>query len=74
MYRYICPSHSVGLVLYPETPAPVSGSVNVHFSCIDNASIPESENDTVTCHSNGTWGTNIPVCECNPGYVDKVTK
>ena len=41
------------LSLYPETSAPVSGSVNVHFSCIDNASISELESDTVTCHSNG---------------------
>ena len=74
VYHYICPLHQEGLVLYPEAPAPVSGSVDVHFSCIDNASIPESESDTVTCHSNGTWSTDIPVCECNLGYVDNVTK
>ena len=74
VYHYICPSYSVGLVSYPEAPAPVSGSVDVHFSCIDNASIPESESDTVACHSNGTWGTDIPVCECNLGFEDKVTK
>ena len=27
VYCYICPSRQVGLVLYPDTPAPVSGSV-----------------------------------------------
>ena len=31
VYHYICPSRQVGFVLYPETPAPVSGSVNVQF-------------------------------------------
>ena len=48
-----------GTCLYPEAPAPVS--VDVHFSCIDSASIPELESDTVTyiCHSNGTWGIEL---------------
>ena len=68
VYRYICPSRQEGLVLYPETPAPVSGSVNVQFTCVDNAYIPESVSDIVTCYHNGTWSTDIPVCECNVGY------
>ena len=71
VYRYNCPSRQVGLVLYPETPAPVSGSVNVNFSCVDNAYIPESENGTVTCYHNGTWST--AVCECNVGYKNTGT-
>ena len=62
VYRYTCPSRQVGLVLYPETPAPASGSVNVYFTCVDNASIPESESDTVICNHNGMWSTHIPVC------------
>ena len=73
VYRHICPSRQVGLVLYPETPAPVSGSVNVQFNCADNAYIPESESDTVTCYHNGTWSTDIPVCECNIGYENSGT-
>ena len=50
-----------GTCLYPEAPAPVSDSVDVHFSCIDSASIPGLESDTATCicHSNGTWGTEL---------------
>ena len=68
VYRYNCPSRQEGLVLYPETPAPASGSVNVQFTCVDNAYIPESESDTVTCYHNGTWGTDFSVCECNLGY------
>ena len=70
VYHYNCQSYQVGIVLYPETPAPVSGSVNVQFTCVDNAYIPESESDTVTCNHDGTWSTDFPVCECNLGYVD----
>ena len=68
MYCYICPSRQVGLVLYPETPAPAFGSVDVQFTCVDNAYIPKSESDTVRCYYNGTWSTEVPVCECNVGY------
>ena len=70
VYRYICPSQQKGLVLYPETPAPVSGSLNVQFTCVDNA---ESESDTVTCYHNGTWSAEVPVCECNVGYENTGT-
>ena len=70
VYHYICPSRQEGLVLYPETPAPVSGSVNVQFTCVDNA---ESESDTVTCNHDGTWSTEVPVCECNVGYENMGT-
>ena len=62
VYHYICPSRKEGLVLYPETPAPVSGSVNVQFTCVDNAYIPESDSNTVTCYHNRTWSNEVPVC------------
>ena len=71
VYRYNCPSRQVGLVLYPEVPAKVSGSVNVKLTCVDNASIPESESDTVTCSSDGKWSSNIPLCECDLGYENR---
>ena len=74
VYHYICPSRQEGLVLYPETPAPESGSVNVNFSCVDNAHISEIESDTVSCYHNGTWSTDIPVCECNVGYENIGTR
>ena len=73
VYHFICLSRQVGLVLYPETPAPVSGSVNVQFTCVDNAYIPETESDTVTCYYNETWSTEVPVCECNVGYENMGT-
>ena len=73
VYHYICPSRQVGLVLYPEIPAPESGSVNVQFTCVDNSYIPMSESDTITCYHNGTWSTEVPVCECNVGYENTGT-
>ena len=73
VYHYICPSQQKGLVLYPEIPTPVSGSVIVQFTCVDNASIPESESDTVTCNHDGTWSTEVPVCECDVGYENTGT-
>ena len=75
VYHYNCPSRQEGLVLYPETPAPANfSSVDVRFTCVDNAHTSESESDTTTCHSNGTWATDIPVCECNLGYENRGTE
>ena len=71
VYHYICPSRQVGLVLYPETPAPISGSININVKCVDNAVV--SGSPKVTCHSNGTWGPDISQCECNVGYA-KITE
>ena len=73
VYHYICPSQQKGLVLYPEIPTPVSGSVNVQFTCVDNAHLPESESDTITCYHNATWSTEVPVCECSVGYENMGT-
>ena len=71
VYHYNCPSRQVGLVLYPETPAPAFGSVDVQFTCVDNA---YTESDTIKCHSNGTWATDIPVCKCDLGYENRRTE
>ena len=68
VYRYNCPSRQVGLVLYPETPAPVSGSVTINVKCVDNA--VASGSTQVTCHSNGTWGPDTSQCECSLGFAN----
>ena len=68
VYRHNCKSMQTGLVLYPETPAPVSGSSNIDITCVDNADICGSPE--VTCGSDGMWGSQSPRCECRGGYED----
>ena len=70
VYRYNCQSFQRGFVLYPDVPAPVSDSVNINITCVPNATVSSSAQ--VTCHSDGTWGLEIPVCEC--GYVVRGTE
>ena len=72
VYRYNCQSFQRGLVLYSDVPAPVNGSVNIIISCVPNAIISGSAQ--VTCHSDGTWGPENPVCECHLGYEDRDTE
>ena len=66
VYRNNSQSFQRGLVLYPDAPAPVSNSENIAISCVPNAIVSGSAQ--VTCHSNGTWGPENPVCECRLGY------
>ena len=65
----ICQARSVGLVRYPATLAPVTGTDDVTVYCADNAHITSSAR-TVTCTANGDWiaPTRAPVCECDTGY------
>ena len=72
VFRNNCQSFQRGLVLYPDAPAPVNGSENITISCVPNAVV--SGSTQVTCYSNGTWGPESPVCECQPGYTDGGTK
>ena len=58
VYRNNCKSRQVGLVLYPDTPAPESDTVDVAISCAETA---------FTCTSSGTWGTE---CQCKCGYME----
>ena len=69
VYRHNCKSMQTGLVLYPETPAPVSGSSNIDITCVPNADSFGSPQ--VTCDSDGEWGPQNPRCECRAGYEDR---
>ena len=62
-----CNSKSVGLVRYPTTLAPASGSVTVTTQCADNAHIRSGSSPSVRCTSTGSW-SGTPVCECDAGY------
>ena len=71
-YRHSCKSMQTGLVLYPETPAPVSDSINISITCVPNADVCGSP--PVTCDSDGMWGSQSPRCECRAGYEDRGTE
>ena len=58
----------MGLVRYPTTLAPASGSVTVTTQCADNAHIFNSTTLNATCTSSGSWSGQIPQCQCNEGY------
>ena len=59
-----CSERSVGLVRYPTTLAPASGSVPVTTQCADNAHV---RSGSVRCTSSGSWSGTL-VCECDAGY------
>ena len=64
----VCRAKSEGLVHYPTTLAPVSGSVTVAVQCTDSAHIINSTSLNVTCTSNGSWSGGTPVCACDERY------
>ena len=71
VYRENCRARQTGLILYPSAPAPVSGSARADISCVENAEVVGSS--SVLCQSDGTWSSqNNPVCQCRPGYVNRV--
>ena len=57
-----------GLVHYPTTLAPVSGSRIVAAQCADNAHIRSGSSLYVMCVFNGSWSGLTPQCECGDGY------
>ena len=66
----MCRAKSAGLVHYPTTLAPVSGSVTVAVQCADNAYIINSTSLNVSCTSNGSWSGVTPQCQCNEGFYE----
>ena len=57
----------MGLVHYPTTLAPASGSVTVATHCADNAH-RTSSGLNVSCTSSGNWSGATPQCQCDTGY------
>ena len=62
-----CHAKTEGLVRYPTTLAPDTGSVNVTTQCADNAH-RTSSSLSVSCTSSGSWSGTIPQCQCDTGY------
>ncbi|CAI8015992.1 Ephrin type-A receptor 2, partial [Geodia barretti] len=65
-----CQARSDGLVRYPTTPAPASGSVTVTTQCADNAHVRTGSSLSVRCSSSGSWTGTTPQCECDTGYEE----
>ena len=63
--RYQCKTKQVGLVVFPETAAPVEHDLRVTASCKPHSS-PITDL-TVTCDSTGHWSGSA-TCVCDPGY------
>ena len=57
----------MGLVHYPTTQAPTSGSVTVTTQCTDNAHRTNSSLN-IRCTSSGSWSGTTPQCQCDAGY------
>ena len=62
-----CEAKTEGLVRYPTTLAPASGTQSVTTQCADNAH-RTSSSLSVTCNSSGIWGGQTPQCQCDSGY------
>ena len=63
----LCEAKTEGLVRYPTTVAPASGTLSVTTQCADNAH-RTSSSLSVTCSSSGIWGGRTPQCQCDSGY------
>ena len=63
----VCEGKTVGLVHYPTTITPASGSVTVTTQCADNAH-RTSSSLSVSCTSSGSWSGTTPQCQCDTGY------
>ena len=74
-FSKVCRERVLGLVNYPTTHAPASGSSNVVGigQCSEHSSVDQSgatETDVV-CGSEGVWADS-PDCVCDPGYFRSV--
>ena len=70
IYRHECPAKAVGLVRYPATQAPISGSVSVTTECASNSHT--SGRLAATCDSEGYWTDHSTLCECDLGYSEMI--
>ena len=58
----------MGLVDYPSTTAPETGTLTVTTQCVENA-VESSPSLSVTCDSSGNWGNETPRCQCREGHT-----
>ena len=66
VYRHECATKQEGLVIFPNTAAPIANTTTVATECMPN-SFPVTDM-SVTCDSSGYWDGSAE-CVCNPGYI-----
>ena len=72
--RFNCAPFQDGLIIYPDSPAPVTGSAPVAVSCVSNGAV-SSQSPHAQCGSNGQWVSQTPTCGCSPGYeINLITR
>ncbi len=74
VFYNVCPQETVGLVMQPETRAPIierlSTPIEVTAQCVTRASPDNGGAPRLTCSQGGVWGTIAGSgCTCNPGFV-----
>ena len=73
VYRNNCKSRQIGMVKYSDAPPPSPSYLDsplVPVSCAPHSSIRSATGSRTVCFSNGTWGPEVPQCECDPGYEE----
>ena len=65
VYRYQCPRKQEGLVVFPDTAAPVNGNMTITAQCMPD-SYPVTDMD-ILCYDTGYW-SGSGRCRCYPGY------
>ena len=72
VYTQVCPATESGLVRYPATLRPVSGSVGAVGACTEDAHHTElSRPGLLRCRWRGGWSNDQTVCECDQGYYQE---
>ena len=63
VFYTVCPAQQVDMISYPLTIAPVSGSLTISASCVDNAE-PAGTLPRVNCLPDGSWDPLLSICHC----------
>ena len=70
VYRHECATKQEGLVLFPNTAAPIANTTTVTTECMPNSS-PVTDM-SARCDSLGYWDGSAE-CVCDPGYIIIIT-
>ena len=67
VYRHQCYSKQEGLVVFPDTAAPVENDMTITAGCMPHSTPVSAGNMAMTCDSDGNW-RGRGQCRCDAGY------